>query len=163
MICELTGLDVSNASVYDGATAAAEAVIMCKERKKFKALVSEAVHPEVLETIQTYVSGIGMEVVLAPCKDGRTNLETLEQLMDEEVACVLLQQPNYYGLLEDGDRIGAIAKEYKAKFIVSCNPISLGILKAPVEYGADIAVGEGQPEFPYPLRYTLDLWQVLRP
>lgn len=145
MICELTGMDVSNASVYDGATAAAEAVIMCKERKKFKALVSEAVHPEVLETIQTYVSGIGMEVVLAPCKDGRTNLETLEQLMDEEVACVLLQQPNYYGLLEDGDRIGAIAKEYKAKFIVSCNPISLGILKAPVEYGADIAVGEGQP------------------
>ncbi len=145
MICELTGMDVSNASVYDGASAAAEAVIMCKERKRTKALVSETVHPETLETIQTYCNGTDTEVVLIPVKEGRTDVEELRKMIDNETACVLLQQPNYYGLLEDADFIGELAHEKDAKFILSCNPISLGILKTPAEYGADIAVGEGQP------------------
>lgn len=145
MICELTGMDVSNASVYDGATAAAEAVIMCRERKKNKALIAGTVHPQVIETVITYLNGTGMEVILVPAKNGVTDLEQLGNLIGEETACVLLQQPNYYGLLEDGDSIGKIAVQHEAKFILSCNPISLGILKAPIEYGADIAVGEGQP------------------
>ncbi len=145
MICELTGMDVSNASVYDGATAAAEAVIMCKERKKNVAVISETVHPETIETIKTYLTGTGMEVVMVPARGGRTDLSRLKQSVDEKTACVLIQQPNYYGLLEDGDSVGEITAELDARFIISCNPISLGILKAPVEYGADIAVGEGQP------------------
>jgi glycine dehydrogenase subunit 1 len=145
MICELTGMDVSNASVYDGATAAAEAVIMCKERKKNIAVVSETVNPQTIETIRTYLSGTDMEVMIAPAKDGRCDLEQLKALVNEATACVLLQQPNFYGLLEDGDSVGKIAAEKGAKFIMSCNPISLGLLKTPVEYGADIAVGEGQP------------------
>jgi glycine dehydrogenase subunit 1 len=125
MICELTGMDVSNASVYDGATAAAEAVIMCKERKKNKAVISETVHPQTIETIRTYLSGTDMEVVIAPAKDGRTDLEQLKLLVDEETACILLQQPNFYGQLEDGDSAGKIASEQEAKFIVSCNPITV--------------------------------------
>jgi glycine dehydrogenase subunit 1 len=145
MICELTGMDVSNASVYDGASAAAEAVIMCKERKKTKALISETVHPQTLETIKTYCSGTDTEVVLIPAKDGHTDIDELRKMIDNETACVLLQQPNYYGLLEDASFIGELAHEKDAKLILSCNPISLGVLKTPAEYGADIAVGEGQP------------------
>lgn len=145
MICELTGMAVSNASVYDGATAAAEAVIMCKERKRNKAVISETVNPQTIETIRTYLSGTDMEIVLIPAKDGRTDIEQLKQLVDEETACILLQQPNYYGQLEEVEAVGGIAADQEAKYIISCNPISLGILKAPAEYGADIAVGEGQP------------------
>jgi glycine dehydrogenase subunit 1 len=145
MICELTGMDVSNASVYDGATAAAEAVIMCKERRRNKALVSETVNPQTIETIKTYLNGTDMEVVVIPQAEGKTDLEELKRSMNEETACILLQQPNYYGQLEDGDAIGELTAQNGAKYIMSCNPISLGILKTPAEYGADIAVGEGQP------------------
>ena len=145
MICELTGMDVSNASVYDGATAAAEAVIMCKERKQKKAIISAAVQPQTIETILTYCSGTDIEVVIAPLKEGRTDLEQLKTMIDSETACILIQQPNFYGLLEDGDGVGAITSGTDVKYIMSCNPISLGLLKAPIEYGADIAVGEGQP------------------
>lgn len=145
MICELTGMEVSNASVYDGATAAAEAVIMCKERQRRKAIISETIHPQTLETIRTYLTGTDMEVVTVPAKEGRTDLESLRKFLDGETACVLLQQPNYYGLLEDGTAVGDMLKNSDIKYIMSCNPISLGILKTPAEYGADIAVGEGQP------------------
>jgi len=145
MICELTGMDASNASVYDGSTAAAEAVIMCKERNRRKAIISAAVHPQTIETIRTYCYGTEIEVIIAPSKEGKTDPEQLSKLIDAETACVLVQQPNFYGQLEDGDRIGELCADTDVKYIMSCNPISLGILKAPVEYGADIAVGEGQP------------------
>jgi glycine dehydrogenase subunit 1 len=145
MICELTGMNVSNASVYDGATAAAEAVIMCKERKQKKAIISATVHPQTIETIITYCDGTDIEVVVALAKDGRTDLEQLKTQIDGETACVLIQQPNFYGLLEDGDGVGALTSGTDVKYIMSCNPISLGLLKAPIEYGVDIAVGEGQP------------------
>ncbi len=145
MICELTGMDVSNASVYDGATAAAEAVAMCRERKRDTALVSELMHPDTLEVIGTYCEANGMKVELIPEKDGVTDLEKMKAMMSETTACVLVSQPNFYGRLEDAAAIGAAAHEGGAKYIVSVNPISLGILKPPAEYGADIAVGEGQP------------------
>ncbi len=145
MICELTGMDVSNASVYDGATAAAEAVIMCKERQRRKALVSATVHPQTIETIQTYCMGTDLEVVLVPARDGKTDQEQLKALLDKETACVLLQQPNFCGQLEDCDTVGEMLSGSEVKYIISCNPISLGLLKTPAEYGADIAVGEGQP------------------
>ena len=144
-IAELTGLDVSNASVYDGATAAAEAVAMCRDRKKNKALVSGAVQPSVIETIKTYCFGNEMELVVLPVKDGVTDLDVLREHVDDQTACVYIQHPNYFGRLEDAAAIGEIAHEVKAKFIMGVNPISLGLLKTPAEYGADVAVGDGQP------------------
>lgn len=145
MICDLTGMDVSNASVYDGATAAAEAVAMCREKKRAKALVSATVHPDTLATIRTYCFGNDMEVVTIPEKDGATDLDALKSLVDETTACVLLQQPNYCGTIEDAQTASDIAHGAGAKYVMSVNPISLGILKTPAEYGADIAVGDGQP------------------
>lgn len=152
MICELTGMDVSNASVYDGATAAAEAIIMSVERKRNKAIISETVDPQILETIKTYCKSLDIEVVVAGASNGVTDLANLEKLLDEETACLLLQQPNFYGQLEDAEKIGRLVAEKGAKYIISSNPISLGILKTPAEYGADIAVGEGQP-FGIPLSF----------
>lgn len=145
MICELTGMDVSNASVYDGATAAAEAVAMCRDRKKKKAFVSMTAHPEVVDTVKTYCFGNEMELVLVPEKDGVTDLDFLKENLDKETACVYIQHPNYYGNLEDASAVGELAHECKAKFIMGVNPISLGLLKTPREYGADVAVGDGQP------------------
>lgn len=144
-IAELTGMDVSNASVYDGATAAAEAVAMCRDRKRNKALVSETIQPSVLETIKTYIFGNEMELVMVPAKDGVTDTEALEQLIDEQTACVYIQHPNYCGRLEPAAKIGEIAHAAKAKFVMGVNPISLGLIKTPAEYGADACVGDGQP------------------
>lgn len=145
MICELTGMDVSNASVYDGATAAAEATAMCRDRKRAKFLVSAAVHPQVLETVQTYAFGSNAEVVVVPAKDGRTDAEALASLLGPDSACFLLQQPNYYGQVEDAEALGNAAHAAGAKFIMSVNPIAAALLPTPAECGADVAVGEGQP------------------
>lgn len=145
MICELTGMHTSNASVYDGATAAAEAVAMCRERSRTTAIVSATTNPEVIETIKTYCFGAGTEVIIAPSKDGVTDMEALATLIDAKTACVYIQQPNYLGQIEEATKIAEIAHNGKAKFIMGCNPISLAIMKTPAECGADIAVGEGQP------------------
>lgn len=145
MICELTGMDASNASVYDGATAAAEAVAMCKERKRTTAYVSAASNPQVIQTIQTYCYGSNTKVVVVPEKDGVTDIQALKEALDDESACFYMQQPNYYGNLEDADTLGEITHEAGAKFIMGCNPIALAMIKTPAECGADIAVGEGQP------------------
>ena len=145
MICNLTGMDVSNACVYDGAEAAAEGVAMCQERKRKKAFVSAAILPDALATIHTYCHGNGMEIVEIPEKDGVTDLDYLKENIDEQTACVYIQHPNYYGNLEDAQAIGEIAHGAGAKYIMGVNPISLGIIKTPAEYGADVAVGDGQP------------------
>ena len=145
MICDLTGMDVSNASVYDGATAAAEGVAMCQERKRKKAFVSAAILPGTLETIKTYIMGNGMDLEIIPEKDGVTDMDYLKAHIDESTACVYIQHPNYYGNLEEAEAIGEITHEAGAKYIMGVNPISLGVLKTPREYGADIAVGDGQP------------------
>lgn len=145
MICELTGMDTSNASVYDGATAVAEGIAMCRERKRKKALISETTDPKVLETVKTYCFGNGMDLVMLPSKDGLTDVDALRELIDDTTACVYIQHPNYYGSLEDAQAIGEIVHEAGAKYIMGVNPISLGIIKTPKEYGADVAVGEGQP------------------
>ena len=101
MICDLTGMDVSNASVYDGATAAAEGVAMCQDRKRHKALISGTVPPYVLEVVETYCFGNGMELEVIPEKDGLTDKEYLKEHIDAQTACVYIQHPNYYGNLED--------------------------------------------------------------
>lgn len=145
MICDLTGMDVSNASVYDGATAAAEAVAMCRERKRKKALVSSLMQPDTLETVKTYCHGNGMELEFIPEKDGLTDIDYLKAHLDPSIACVLIQHPNFYGNLEPARQIADLSHEAGAKYIMSVNPISLGILKSSREYGADVAVGDGQP------------------
>ncbi len=145
MMCDLTGMDASNASVYDGATAAAEGIAMCRERKRKKALVSSAIQPGVLKTIGTYGYGNGMEIEVIPEKDGRTDEACLKERLDEETACVYIQHPNYYGNLEEASAIGEAAHAAGAKFVMGVNPITLGVLKSPREYGADVAVGDAQP------------------
>lgn len=145
MICELTGMDVSNASVYDGASAAAEAVAMCRERKRTKALVSAAAHPDVIATIRTYCFGADAELQIIPAKDGKTDKTSLSAMLDDTVCCVYIQQPNYFGQFEDADGIGEIAHGGGAKLVMGCNPIALAVMKTPAQCGADIAVGEGQP------------------
>lgn len=147
MICELTGMDVSNASVYDGANAAAEAAAMCRGRGRTAVYVSAAAHPDTIRTIRTYAFGAGAEVHLIPAPGGATDAGALrEQIAGEKTAaCFYLQQPNYFGTIEDAQALGEIARAAGAKFVMGCNPISLAILKTPAECGADIAVGEGQP------------------
>ncbi len=147
MICELTGMDASNASVYDGATAAAEAVAMCRDRKRSTVYLSAAANPDVIQVVKTYCFGSDTKVVLVPETDGVTDMEALETMLanDPQAACFYMQQPNYYGCLEDADRLGEITHSAGAKFIMGCNPMSLAVLKTPAECGADIAVGDGQP------------------
>ena len=145
MICELTGMDVSNASVYDGATAAAEAAAMCRDRKRRVTLISAAAHPDVIQTVKTYCYGTNDELRIVPCKDGKTDLGALKEMLTAEVASFYVQQPNYFGLFEDAEAIGELVHEAGAMYVMGCNPIALGMMKTPRECGADVAVGEGQP------------------
>ena len=135
-------LDAANASVYDGASAAAEAVAMCRERKRTRAVVSAAAHPDVISTIRTYSFGAGTEVAAAPAENGVTDLTGL---LDETTACVYVQQPNFFGQLEDLPALAAQVHAAGARLIVGVNPAALGVLESPGACGADIAVGEGQP------------------
>lgn len=145
MICELTGMDASNASVYDGASAAAESVFMCRDRKHTRILVSETTNPQVLEVINTYCHGRQVVAEIVPAKKGSTDLDALKDMLDETVACFYVQQPNYYGILEDGEACAKLVHDKGGKLVMGCNPIALAIVKTPGECGADIAVGEGQP------------------
>lgn len=145
MICELTGMDVSNASVYDGATAAAEAAAMCRDWKRGTICVSASVDPKILSVIRTYCFGSGAPLVVLPEKEGLTDLESWNSMDTSSIACLIIQTPNYYGLVEDGAAIADAVHASGAKLIASCNPIALGLLETPGEFGADIAVGEGQP------------------
>lgn len=145
MICELTGLDAANASVYDGATAAAEGVFMCRDRKRAKVLISGSANPQVIETVKTYCYGRNAELIVVPAKDGATDAEALKNLLGADTACFYVQQPNYYGILEDAEALGALVHGAGAKYIMGCNPIALAVMKTPGECGADIAVGEAQP------------------
>ena len=145
MICELTGMDVSNASVYDGATAAAEAAAMCRDRRRSVTLISGAAHPDVINTVRTYCYGTGHALRVVPVKDGVTDPDALKALLTPDVSSFIVQQPNFFGQLEDAKGLGALVHEAGAQYIMSCNPISLAILASPAECGADVAVGEGQP------------------
>lgn len=144
-ICELTGMDVSNASVYDGATAAAEAAAMCRDRKRRVTLISGAAHPDTINTVRTYCYGTNDELVVVPVRNGRTDLEELKTLLNGTVASLYIQQPNFYGLFEDAQAISALVHENGSLMVMGCNPIALGIMKTPRDMGADIAVGEAQP------------------
>lgn len=144
MICALTGMDAANASVYDGATAAAEALQMCVSRKRTTVYISETVHPDVMRVAATYCFGRSTELKTIPAKDGVTDTAVLKAALGDSAACVLIQSPNFFGLLEPAEKIGEAAHAAGAKFIMSCDPVSLSLFASPAACGADIAVGEGQ-------------------
>lgn len=146
MICELMGMDVSNASVYDGASAAAEAVSMCRDRKRKGALISANVNPRIANAVKTYNWAFDAQVNMLPTtNDGLVDTEALKSMDTSNIAAILVQQPNYYGLLEDIPTIVEVAHEKNIKVIVSTNPIVAAVVPSPGECGADVAVGEGQP------------------
>ena len=145
MICALTGMEVSNASVYDGATAAAEAIAMCRDRKRNTAYVSGSADPQTIKVMKTYCFGSGMELKVIPQKDGRTDLAALQAALGADAACMYIQQPNCFGNMEDARAIGEIVHAAGAKYIMGCNPIALAIMETPAACGADVAVGEAQP------------------
>jgi glycine dehydrogenase subunit 1 len=145
MICALTGMEVANASHYDGATSAAEAVIMAlnvhRGRRK-KVIVSPAVHPEYRAVVRTYTQGMGLEIV----GDGEptVTLDDLTALLDGDTACLIVQTPNFFGEIEDLEGLAEKVHAVKALLVVVADPVSLGLLKPPGDHGADIVVGEGQ-------------------
>jgi len=146
MICELTGMEVGNASMYDGASAAAEAVLMaCRIKRKMKFAVSEAIHPEYLEVIRTVAEPMGIEITVFPYNrdTGITDPEELKAVLNEDFAGFLAGYPNFFGVIEDIRALREAAPD--ALMVVSVNPIALGVLKAPGDFGADIVCGEGQP------------------
>lgn len=144
MICNLLEMDVSNASVYSGASAAAEAAIMCIERKRTKVIVANKIKPDTLKTIKTYTDGHG-EVIVLESENGKVDIQSLEKELADDAACVYLEQPNYFGSIEDAKAVGDMLATKGIKFVMGVNPIAMAILKSPRECGADIAVGEGQP------------------
>lgn len=146
MICELTGMDLANSSMYDGGTALAEAgTLAAGHTKRKKLIVSETVHPEARDVVRSYADGQQIEVVTVPHKDGVTDTQALEELLADEAAAVLVQYPNFFGQVEDIEAIGKMAHDTGALLVVSANPLALGILTPPGQLGADITVGDAQP------------------
>jgi len=147
MICELTGMDVSNASLYDGHTAASEAVVMARnaKRKGNVLLVSSTIHPNTLQVLQTHFSQSDLIIKMIPEHHGVIALDTLKEMMSDEVVGVLVQTPNILGCIEDYTGFAACIHAYKAKFIISSDPIALGIIPSQGDWGADIAIGDIQP------------------
>ncbi len=148
MMAELTGMDISNASMYDGTTAAAEAVMMAVAagKKQNTVLISETIDPKTLKVIQTYAHYHGIQIEMIPQKDGVTDFSALQSQLSttNDVAGILVQQPNYYGIIEDYSGFADVIHDQKGLFIMDCIAADLAILKTPAEWGADIAVGDGQ-------------------
>lgn len=147
MVCALTGMEIANASMYDGASALAEAVIMAANvTNRGTIIVAPSVHPDYRRVMRTYVQGLDFNVVAGTIgRDGAIDPNRLRPHLGEDVACVVVQYPNFLGHLEDLEALATVAHEAGALLIVDVNPIALGILVSPGEVGADIVVGEGQP------------------
>lgn len=146
MICRLTGMDVSNASLYDAGSALAEAALMSVTHTGRKRIVAaHPIHPLYLQVVRTYVHGQGFELVAVPSRDGIADIDAMRKAVDDNTAAVMVQQPSFFGTLSDVFAIGEIAHSKNALYVVDVNPISLGLLVPPGEYGADVVVGEGQP------------------
>ena len=145
ILCELTGMDAGNASVYDGATAAAEAAAMCRERGRGLTLLAAGLNPESVETVKTYAFGADAAYAFVPNKNGRLDLAALKAALNDGVASLILQSPNYYGDIEDIPAIAELAHAAGAKLVVSMNPTAMALLASPGECGADVAIGDGQP------------------
>lgn len=145
LICNLTGLDVANASMYDGATALTEAgLLACTHTKRKQLVALRSVNPQYREVLHTYCRGLGIEIVEIGWQDGQADLDALAAAVSDRTAGVLVQHPNFLGCLEPVEQIEQIAHKHGALFCVSVDPISLGVLKEPGKYNADIVTAEGQ-------------------
>jgi glycine dehydrogenase subunit 1 len=146
LICQLTGMEVANASLYEGGTSVTEAVLMATgiTGRHGKVIVAESLHPEYRQTLKTYLANLEPQVTTVPTPKGYLDPDDLKQVLDDKTACVVVQHPNFFGCLEEVEAVAKMAHEAGALFIVSFDPISLGVLKKPGDYGADIAVAEGQ-------------------
>ena len=145
LVTRLTGLDVSNASLYDGGSATAEAVLMAIActRRYGNVVVPAGLHPEYRQTIATYLENLGMAVETLPLGEGVTQPDQVAAAVNGQTACVVVQQPNFFGVIEDADAVAKIAHDSGALVVGVFDPISLGLLKRPGDWGADIAVAEG--------------------
>ncbi len=145
MMCELLAMDVTNASMYDGASALAEAAkLALKYKQKEKIIVSKTVHPEYREILSTYLQGSDVKLVELEMENGITSVSDLESRIDKNTACVLIQTPNFFGCLEETEGLVELTRKNEALFVACVNPMALGIIKPPGEYNADIAVGDVQ-------------------
>lgn len=146
LIAELSGLDVANASLYDGGSGVAEAVLMASRctGRLGRVVIAGSTNPEYIQTLKTYFVNKSTEVVVVATPDGVVNLADLTAAVNDQTACVLVQHPNFFGCLEDVEAIGQIAHANGALLVQSFDPLSVGLLKRPGELGADIAVAEGQ-------------------
>lgn len=147
MVCELTGMEVANSSMYDGPTSMAEAAMMAAGHTgKKRVVISRAVHPEARQILATYAYGQSVEVQeVGYSADGVTNLAELEAAIDENTGAVIVQYPNFFGSIEDLQAIEKLAHSKGALLVVKSNPVALGVLEAPGKLGADIVVGDMQP------------------
>ena len=154
LICQLTGMDVANASLYEGGTAVSEAVFMAMRvtRRHKRVVVLGSVHPEYRNVVRTYLNNLKCELVEIPTPDGTVDPDDVTKQLDDQTACLVIQHPNFFGCLEDARELTRSAHEVGALSIVSFDPISLGVLERPGNYEADIAVAEGQP-LGVPLQY----------
>jgi glycine dehydrogenase subunit 1 len=146
MMCELTGMDVANASMYDGASATGEAASMAADlTKRGDVLVSAALHPEYRQVLRTYTSHLPITVRDVPAVDGVTSLEAARRAITDATAALVIQSPNFFGCIEDGEALARVAHDKGALLVVAISePVSLGLLRPPGDYGADIVTGEGQ-------------------
>jgi glycine dehydrogenase subunit 1 len=146
LVCQITGLDVANASLYEGGSAVAEAVLMALHvtGRTGDVVVPETVHPEYRQVLATYLTNLGVKLVTLPCPDGFLNPDDLKKAVSDQTAAVVVQHPNFFGHLEEAAEVTRIAHDAGALAVASFDPIGTGILKRPGEYGADIAVAEGQ-------------------
>lgn len=145
MICQITGMDVSNASLYEGATSAAEGVLMARAvNGRKRVVVSSAVHPHTRDVLSTYVRELPIDLVEVETTGGVTNPDDLRRALDDETSALLVQSPNFFGAIEPLDRLSAIVHERGGLVIASVDPVSCFVLKRPGDLGADIVVGDGQ-------------------
>lgn len=146
MICQLTGMDVANASLYEGGSACAEAAIMAMSQtlRHGQILIAGSVHPHYRAALRTYLANLEPKVVELPTPEGTLSPAVLEKALTEQTACVIVQHPNFFGSLEQVEQLAEVTHRRGALFVVSVNPVSLGLLKKPAEYGADVVIAEGQ-------------------
>ncbi|QQK75900.1 aminomethyl-transferring glycine dehydrogenase subunit GcvPA [Salicibibacter cibarius] len=148
MIATLTGMEIANSSMYDGHTALAEGALMAATQKRMKKqtiLISETVHPEARDVVQTFVNGPRLTLNTIPSKAGKTDVQMLKEMLNDDVAAVVIEYPNFYGTIEDLKALREAADAVDALLIVKSNPLALGALTPPGEFGADIVVGDTQP------------------
>jgi len=146
LVCQLTEMEVANASLYEGGSAVAEAVLMALNitERRGGVIIPESVHPEYRQTLQTYLTNLNVPIITLPTPNGFLEPDVLKKAMNDGIAAVVLQHPNFFGHLEEADEITEIAHKNGALAIASFDPVSVGLLKRPGQFGADIAVAEGQ-------------------